>query len=118
MHNKPAPDLPGRWESHTLTSNANAMSYFVNHGRGQKPRRVEWRLVCLVAGDQDMTPGDELNIGVIELGANPLSIGSNGAQCWLVANFAINSLVFMGKHSGAAFNPTIARWGFKCIAEW
>lgn len=113
-----APTLPGRWESQPLPVNSAAMNFVATHGRGHKPRRVEWLLVCIAAGDQDYVPGDELNLSSIILGANPVTQGRNGNQCWFQANFAITSLVFMNRKNTAAFNPTVNRWAVRCIAEW
>lgn len=113
-----APSLPGRYESPLLPIGTGNMNFVATHGRGQRPRRAEWIMVCTTPGDQDYVPGDEISLNGLFLGVSVTTLGRNASQCWLTANFAFTSLVLCRRNSASVFNPTVARWAVRCIAEW
>jgi hypothetical protein len=84
------------------------------HGRGSKPRHVQWLLVCLTT-DLEYDPDDELDIISGFNNTSAPTIWKSAAAVGLAWNGPLNHYT---KRTSASTNITVARWGLKAVATW
>lgn len=97
-----------------ITNNA-VLNATVNHGRGQPPRYVNWRLVCRIA-EKGYFPGQEARVFMGASGY--VSDWADAAQIGIIGDSATGGIRALNRTNSTAETITAANWFLKCYADF